>query len=218
VHLGRQVALTDGTSEVPFVDDGAGGVVARWPLAESVSLGVSARFGEVVIREPEEDPHHVHRDEPPKVTLEGAPRRVTIATDEDDGTIPVRYEAEDDHGLREVHLVLRSGVREERRVLAHLDGEIRQDRGGYLLRRTDPFLKKSHAPVEVTVEAKDNDPVTGPKWGRERGHRRHLARYRRARGATASMPSASCGTRGWTPSLLGWATICQESWRTVARS
>jgi tetratricopeptide (TPR) repeat protein len=165
VHLGRQVALTDGTSEVPFVDDGAGGVVARWPLAESVSLGVSARFGEVVIREPERTHITSIADEPPKVTLEGAPRRVTIATDEDDGTIPVRYEAEDDHGLREVHLVLRSGVREERRVLAHLDGEIRQDRGGYLLRRTDPFLKKSHAPVEVTVEAKDNDPVTGPKWG-----------------------------------------------------
>jgi hypothetical protein len=165
VHPGRQVALTDGTSEVPFVDDGAGGVIARWPLAESVTLGVNARFGEVVIREPERTRITSIADEPPKVTLEGAPRRVTLATDEDDGTIPVRYEAEDDHGLREVHLVLRSGVREERRVLAHLDGEIRQDRGGYVLRRTDPFLKKSHAPVEVTVEAKDNDPVTGPKWG-----------------------------------------------------
>jgi hypothetical protein len=29
----------------------------------------------------------------------------------------------------------------------------------------DPFLRKSHAPVEVTVEAKDNDPLNGPKWG-----------------------------------------------------
>jgi hypothetical protein len=165
VHPGRQVALTDGVSEVPFVDDGAGEVIARWPLGDSVNLGVSARFGEVAIHEPEKTRVTSIADEAPKVTLEGAPRRVTLATAADDGTIPVRYEAEDDHGLREVHLVLRSGTREERRVLAHLDGEIRQDRGGYLLRESDPFFKKSHAPIEVTVEAKDNDPITGPKWG-----------------------------------------------------
>jgi tetratricopeptide (TPR) repeat protein len=164
-HPGRQVALTDGVSEVPFVDDGTGGVIARWPLAESVNLGVTARFGEVAIQEPERTHVTSIADEPPKVTLEGAPRRVTVATAGDDGTIPVRYEAEDDHGLREVHLVLRSGTREERRVLAHLDGEIHEDRGGYILRLSDPFFKKSHAPIEVTVEAKDNDPVTGPKWG-----------------------------------------------------
>lgn len=164
-HAGRQVALTDGVSEVPFVDDGAGGVIARWPLQESVSLGVSARFGDVVIHEPESTRVTSISDEPPKVTLEGAPRTVVIATAEDDGTIPIHYQAEDDHGLREVQLVLRSGTREERRVLAHLDGETRQDRGGYLLRGSNPFFKKSHAPVEITVEAKDNDPVTGPKWG-----------------------------------------------------
>ena len=28
------------------------------------------------------------------------------------------------------------------------------------------FLRQSHAPVEGMVEAKDNDPLTGPKWGR----------------------------------------------------
>ncbi len=50
-------------------------------------------------------------------------------------------------------------------MLARLDGETKSDRGGQLLRLRDPFLKTSHAPVEVTVEAKDNDPLTGPKWG-----------------------------------------------------
>ncbi len=85
--------------------------------------------------------------------------------DEGEDDIPVKYVATDDHGLREVHLVLRSGVREERRVLARLDGETRSDSGGRLLKLRDSFLKKSHAPVEVTVEAKDNDPLTGPKWG-----------------------------------------------------
>src|SRR5262249_10904417 len=81
------------------------------------------------------------------------------------GEIPIRYEATDDHGLREVHLVLRAGSREERRVLARLDGETRHDRGGHGLRARGPFLKKSHMPVEGRVEAKDNDPLTGPKWG-----------------------------------------------------
>jgi hypothetical protein len=165
VHPGRSLAISDGTSEVPFVDDGKGGVVARWPLADSVTLRATVRFGDVVVREPESTQVTSIPDSPPTVILEGAPTKILLATERGDGSIPIRYEAEDDHGLREIHLVLRSGVREERRVLAHLDGETRSDRGGHVLRARDPFIKKSHAPVEVTVEAKDNDPVTGPKWG-----------------------------------------------------
>ena len=164
-HRGRKLALTDGASEVPFVDDGAGHVVARWPLTTSVELRVVARFGEVIIAEPVATKITSIPDEAPKVLLDGAPKRVLLAVQADAGDIPIRYEARDDHGLREVHFVLRSGAREERRVLARLDGETRHDRGGHLLRVNDSFLKKSHAPVEVRVEAKDNDPVTGPKWG-----------------------------------------------------
>jgi hypothetical protein len=163
-HTGRRLALSDGKSEVPFVDDGSGSFVARWPLAESVELRVVAHFGNVVIPEPERTRVESIADELPIVTLEGAPRRVALSTDVG-GDIPIRYEATDDHGLREVHLVLRSGSREERRVLARLDGETRFDRGGHVLRATDSFLKKSHGPIEVRVEAKDNDPITGPKWG-----------------------------------------------------
>ena len=172
-HPGRRVLLTDGESEVPFVDDGSGRLVARWPLVDTVKLRVVARFGGVVIPESEITEVTSIPDAPPLVVLEGAPRTIRLAGDSaatppveaDDGDIPIRYEATDDHGLREVHLVLRSGTREERRVLARLDGETRYDRGGHVLRARDPFLKKSHAPVEVRVEAKDNDPLTGPKWG-----------------------------------------------------
>jgi hypothetical protein len=164
-HSGRRLLLTDGTSEVPFVDDGSGRMVARWPLAESVTLRVVARFGEVVIEEPASTEITSIADKAPIVKLEGAPRNVLLASSTESSEIPIRYEVTDDHGLREVHLVLRSGPREERRVLARLDGETRFDRGGHILRATDPFLKKSHAPVEVRVEAKDNDPITGPKWG-----------------------------------------------------
>lgn len=165
VHAGRRLLLTDGASEVPFVDDGKGGVVARWPLAETVKLRVVARFGEVTI--PESDATNIESipDQAPLVTLEGAPRRVVLAAEQETSDIPIHYDVVDDHGLREVHLVLRAGAREERRVLARLDGETKTDRGGYNLRANDAFVKKSHAPIEVRVEAKDNDPVTGPKWG-----------------------------------------------------
>ncbi|MGO8996696.1 MAG: DUF4175 domain-containing protein [Polyangiaceae bacterium] len=165
IHPGRNLALTDGTNDVPFVDDGKGALVARWPLDQSVSLRVIAIFGDVRIEEG--DSTHVTSvaDEKPVVTLEGAPKTIELAHDADVAEIPIRYEATDDHGLREVHLVLRAGGHEERRVLAHLDGETRDDKGGHVLHPTDKFIKKSHVPVEVTVEAKDNDPITGPKWG-----------------------------------------------------
>jgi hypothetical protein len=165
IHPGRNLALTDGASEVPFVDDGKGHMVARWPLEDSVELRVVGLFGEVRIEEGDLTRVHSIDDEKPVVTLEGAPKTIELAHQADVSEIPVRYEATDDHGLREVHLVLRAGGREERRVLARLDGETRDDKGGHVLRPTDPFIKKSHVPVEVTVEAKDNDPITGPKWG-----------------------------------------------------
>ncbi len=163
-HAGRRIALSDGKSEVPFVDDGAGRVVARWPLQGSAELRVVARFGDVVIEDADHTLVNSIPDEAPVVTLEGAPKRIVLA--ENAGAdIPIKYEAHDDHGLREVHLVLRCGTREVRRVLARLDGETRVDRGGSMLRATDSFLRRSHAPIEVRVEAKDNDPITGPKWG-----------------------------------------------------
>mgnify|MGYP002381381063 CR=1 FL=1 len=165
VHQGRRLFLSDGTAEVPFVDDGSGQVVARWPLADTVALRVVARFGEVVIPESQNTTITSIADQAPIVLLEGAPKRISLASEEDASEIPIHYEATDDHGLREVHLVLRAGVREERRVLARLDGETKADRGGHSLRATDAFIKKSHAPVEIRVEAKDNDPITGPKWG-----------------------------------------------------
>lgn len=165
VHSGRRLLLTDGTAEVPFVDDGTGQVVARWPLAETVALRIVARFGEVTIPESQETAVESIPDRAPDVALEGAPKRLVLAGEEDASEIPIHYEATDDHGLREVHLVMRAGAREERRVLARLDGETKTDRGGYNLRASDPFIKKSHAPIEIRVEAKDNDPITGPKWG-----------------------------------------------------
>jgi hypothetical protein len=159
----RRLMLSDGSNEVGFADDGSATVVARWSVTESRTLRVVARFGDVVIPEKASLRIMSVPDDAPEVHLEGAPRRVSLV--DEVRPLPIRYEATDDHGLREVHLVLRSGAREERRVLSRLDGETRSDKGGYVLNLRDPFLSRSHAPVEVTVEAKDNDPLTGPKWG-----------------------------------------------------
>lgn len=163
-RTGRTLVLADDHHEVPFLDDGAGGVVAHWSVTVSGKLRVRARFGDVAIEEPRGWEMTAIQDETPEVTLEGAPGTIEIA--KTDGTVALRYDASDDYGLREVHLVIRIGTREERRVLAKLDGEPKHDRGGYVLRTTDPLIQKARTPIRVRVEARDNDPITGPKWGK----------------------------------------------------
>jgi hypothetical protein len=163
LRAGRAIVLTDGDAEVPFVEDGLGGVVARWTLGDSTTLRIAARFGEVRVRQVDEQRIVSIPDDPPRATLEGAPRTVKLL---DEPSIALRYEVTDDHGLREVNLVLRSGIREERRVLSRPAADTRTDRGGYELRARDPFLRRTYVPVEVRIEARDNDPVSGPKWGR----------------------------------------------------
>jgi len=161
---GRTLVLADEEHEVPFLDDGSGGVVAHWSVARSGHLRVRARFGDVVIEEPNGWDLLCIEDETPRVELEGAPGTIELA--KAGGSIRIGYDAWDDHGLREVHLVVRIGMREERRVLAKLEGEPKHDRGGYVLRVTDPLINKARIPIRIRVEARDNDPITGPKWGR----------------------------------------------------
>lgn len=160
---GRQLVLTDGATEVPFVDDGDDGLVARWTVGGDATLRIAARFGDVLIYEPRALPLFAIADHAPNVRLDGAPATYRLL---EKPKIPLHWEAIDDHGLREVTLVLRAGDREERRQLSKLSGGVAVDRGGMELLSDDSFIKASYLPVEVTVEALDNDPITGPKWGR----------------------------------------------------
>ncbi|WP_433932281.1 DUF4175 family protein [Sorangium cellulosum] len=163
IRGGRALVLTDGAADVPFVDDGKGGVIARWTLGDSTTLQAAARFGQVRVRQADAQRVVSIPDDAPRVTLEGAPRTVKLL---DEPSIPLRYEVTDDHGLREVDLVLRAGAREERRVLSRPAGDAKVDRGGYELRARDPFFRRTYVPIEVRIEARDNDPIEGPKWGR----------------------------------------------------
>jgi hypothetical protein len=160
---GRHLVLSDGRREVPFVDDGSGGVVARYVLNEDAELRVAARFGKVLVREPEGVTLEAVPDAAPVVTLEGAPERIDL---HDFDRKELRYEAIDDHGLRQVDLVLRAGGREDRRPLTRLDGETKLTRGAYAIESSDPFLRRTFLPVEVSVEARDDDAQAGVKWGK----------------------------------------------------
>jgi hypothetical protein len=163
VRSGRKLVLSDGLREVAFMDDGADGLVARWSLDRNAELRVAARFGEVLVREPSPIVIRAVADQVPDVALEGAPKRVEL---EGLDRLELRYEVSDDHGLRQIDLVLRSGGREDRRVLEKLDGQARAEQGAQALDPSDPFLRRAFLPVEVRIEAKDNDVFAGDKWGK----------------------------------------------------
>ena len=118
------------------------------PLKANVRLEIAARLGAVRVEQGDAILVRSVPDEAPKVTVDGAPATHKIAELD---ALPVLYRATDDHGLRQVDLVLRSAGREERRVLARLDGDSKHDEGGYQLRGSDPFLAQAYLPVEVVV-------------------------------------------------------------------
>jgi hypothetical protein len=159
----RALVFTDGSREELFADDGAGGVVARFTVRENASLRVAARFGDVRVDDDEAIDVEMVPDRMPAVELEGAPRTVRLVEIE---KLDIKWVAHDDHGLREVDLVLRSGAREDRRVLGRFDGETKIERGGHAVAARDAFLRRMFLPVVLTVEAKDNDPIDGPKWSK----------------------------------------------------
>lgn len=158
---GRMLVLTDGNKEIPFMDDGHGGVVARWTLGDSTDLHVAARFGKVLVRQKDSLTVESIPDKAPEVELAGAPDTVKLASVP---RISLAYEAKDDYGLTEIALVLRSGGTVESRTLSR-PGGAKMDRGVHELSTQEPFFQNRYVPVEVTIEAKDNDAVQGPKWG-----------------------------------------------------
>src|SRR6478736_5768507 len=95
-------------------------------LTENAELRVAARFGKVLIREADGVALEAVPDALPAVELEGAPERIELRNFD---RRELRYEARDDHGLRQVDLVLRAGGREDRRPLMRLDGETKLIRG-----------------------------------------------------------------------------------------
>ncbi len=163
IRAGRNLVLTDGKNEIPFTEDATLGVVARYTLAADAEVRIAARFGDVLIHDPQPIRLRSAPDQPPAVVLEGAPRTVPL---EGLNRLELRYGVSDDHGLRQIDLVLRSGGQEERRVLEKLDGQAKVTQGAQAVDQHDPFLKRMFLPVTVTVEAKDTNALGASPWGK----------------------------------------------------
>lgn len=159
---GRTLVLTDGNEEVELVPDGKGMLVARWTVNANAELKIAARFGGVRVEQRDQLSVESVPDVAPEVKLVGAPKTIKLV---DVQSLSLAYEASDDYGLREIALVLRSGPKEERRTLSRPNGNAKKEKGAYELSTQEAFFKKNYVPVEVTIEAKDNDEVVGPKWG-----------------------------------------------------
>jgi hypothetical protein len=153
VRDGLSLVVTDGETDVPFVDDGEGALVAHWELRSSSELRVAARFGDVLIPESRSIQVHALPDQLPKVILAGAPREMSL---KEISQIEIQWRAVDDHQVSQVDLVLRSGGKEERRTLDRPSPGMKQATGGHLLYPDDPFISQSFLPVVVRVEARDN--------------------------------------------------------------
>jgi hypothetical protein len=195
---GRKLVLTDGKQEIPFTEDALLGVVARYTLTADAEVRIAARFGNVLIHDPQPIRLRSAPDLPPAVVLEGAPRSVPL---EGLNRLELRYGVSDDHGLRQIDLVLRSGGQEERRVLEKLDGQASSTQGAQAVDQRDPFLRRMFLPVTVTVEAKDTNALGSSPWGKSQAititpppvGEPEVARYR-----------AAAGVRGSVVDLLAW--------------
>jgi hypothetical protein len=164
-RAGLELALDAGGARASATGDGRGAFVVRRTVAASETWRLGRIVAGVFVPDGAEVRIETAHDALPAVALEGAPRQLLLGETDREGGVPIAYEAEDDHGLREVHLVLRSGATEERRPLATLDGERRRDRGASFVRTSDPFFRKAIGPVEIRVEARD-DGREGVRWGR----------------------------------------------------
>ncbi len=159
------LVVTCGREVAPLASDGQGAVVLRRTVRESETWRIGRRVAGVFIPDGATLVIETARDSLPIVELKGAPKQLLLGETEREGGVALAYHAEDDHGLREVQLVLRSGTVEERRPLATLDGEHRSDNGASFVRTADPFFRKALGPVELRIEARD-DGRDGARWGR----------------------------------------------------
>ena len=180
-HAGRSLLLSDGITEVPFVEDGAGAVVARWPLEQSGTVRVVARFGAVVV--PQSDVLELTSDARRGA---GRPARGRAAAG-----------AAGRRGRRHPDQV--RGQRRPRSSRGSPGAALRSARGAARARaprrrdadgrgRTDPQAPRSLPPEESRAgrghgRGQGQRPAERPEVGRQRGHHDRAARRRRARGA-----------------------------------
>lgn len=102
-------------------------------------------------------------DSPPAIRLLRPSGTVEV---DKDGSLTLEIEGEDDHGLRRIDLVLRTGGGlETRRTLAHLGDRVRRVRTQYLW-SPESIRVQEETSLQLELEALDDDTILGPKPGR----------------------------------------------------
>ncbi len=162
VHPNIPMVLTNGRQFVNFEGGTDGAMSARWTLERSERLRVAARLGQVLVEQGDEIIVDAEVDLPPVVELENANRTLRLEQIE---RVELIYHAKDDHGLRQIDLVMKSADREERRQLIRLDGQQREYRGSHAVAVNDPFLRNAQLAVMVRIEARDDSSQVENIWG-----------------------------------------------------
>ncbi len=148
-----------GTAPLSVGEDGRvfGRFVVREKGEFSFVLGTHARMLKGPKRVLEMEP-----DAAPSIRLLRPVGRVEVA---EDGEVILELEAEDDHGIRSIDLVLRAGNDLElRKTIIHLADKVRRLKTQY---RWTPESVRVDTTVDLRLEleAFDNDTIQGPKAG-----------------------------------------------------
>lgn len=105
----------------------------------------------------------VVEDAAPSISIE-APVAELVVTERD--AVEVRYEASDDFGLSQVELVYQVGSTGEERIA--IAGEGGKRLSGTTTWELAPLRLRPGETVTWYLRARDNDAVSGPKWGQSR--------------------------------------------------
>ena len=157
-----ELYLTNGQKFERFENNSEDELIAHFTIEKSERLRVAAKLGEVVVMQRDELIVDAEVDTAPRVSLRDANRTIRLS---EAPRVDLFYEAEDDHGLRQIDIVLKSVEREERRPLMRLDGQIREQQGSHSLDAADPFFKSARLPVKVRIEARDDNNLVENNWG-----------------------------------------------------
>lgn len=132
----------------------------------SIALGTYA-----VLMEGPERTLEIENDAPPAIRILRPTGRVEIP---ENGEIDIEFEAEDDHRLRSIDLVIRGTPKLEiSKTIVHLADQVRRVRTTY---RWSPEHLRLEEETELLLEleARDNDTILGPKPGRSETLKVHI--------------------------------------------
>ena len=162
VHADTELFLSNGSRTVQFAETTDDEAIAQFTVEHAERLQVTARFGQVFIDQFDSIIVDAEPDEVPQVTLEQGGHVVRL---DQTPQIILNYRAWDDHGLRQIDLVLRSPDREERRTIVRLDGQQLEHEGTHALSNNDVFLRTARLTSQVRIEARDDNNLGPSAWG-----------------------------------------------------